>query len=224
MQPLSKQSGSRSLLPVIMIGLLALLVVACSGGTASAPQEPEGEVPQAGEGSMMGSDEDMMGGDTAGDEHMEGDEHPADEHNEAGAEHVEGDEHTDDEHMEDDMMGGGGGHMHTEVPEEYAGLSNPFAGDAEAITAGETIFQTNCAVCHGESGQGDGPAAEGLDPAPANLADGMMMRDLSDGYLFWRITEGGAMDPFNSTMPAWGASLSEEERWQVISYIRTLSR
>ena len=49
------------------------------------------------------------------------------------------------------------------------------------------------------------------------------MQDLSDGYLFWRVSEGGAMPPFNSAMLAWKGTLSEEEIWQVISYVRTFS-
>ena len=80
----------------------------------------------------------------------------------------------------------------------------------------------NCLTCHGEEGAGDGPGSIGLDPKPASLGDGEMMRDLSDGYLFWRVSQGGAMEPFNSAMPSW-IGLSEEQRWQVISYVRTLS-
>jgi hypothetical protein len=56
-----------------------------------------------------------------------------------------------------------------------------------------------------------------LDPKPATLADGVMMNELSDGYLFWRVSKGGAMEPFNSAMPAWESGLTEEQRWQVIS-------
>jgi mono/diheme cytochrome c family protein len=48
-----------------------------------------------------------------------------------------------------------------------------------------------------------------------------MMDDASDGYLFWRITEGGATDLFKSAMPAWGDALSEEEIWKVIAFIRS---
>ncbi len=66
-------------------------------------------------------------------------------------------------------------------------------------------------------------AAEALNPKPATLADGMMMNDLSDGYLFWRVSKGGAMEPFNSAMPAWESGLTDEQRWQVISYVRTLA-
>lgn len=115
-------------------------------------------------------------------------------------------------------------HAHVDPPGEYAQLTNPFAGDAAAITAGQTIYNTNCMTCHGSQGQGDGPTAIALNPKPANLADRQMMDTLSDGYLFWRVSEGGAMAPFNSGMPSWKAALSEEQRWQVISYLRSLGR
>jgi mono/diheme cytochrome c family protein len=71
---------------------------------------------------------------------------------------------------------------------------------------------------------GDGPAAAALDPKPASLSDGMMMNDLSDTYIFWRITEGGVDEPFNSAMPPWETVFSEEQRWQLVNYIRSLSQ
>lgn len=132
------------------------------------------------------------------------------------SEHMDaGDEHADD----------GDEHAHTHVapPRDFAGLGNPFADDEAAIAAGKVIYETNCATCHGPEGAGDGVAAEGLNPKPASLSDGMMMRELSEGYLFWRVSKGGAMEPFNSAMPPWENVLSEEARWQVISYIRTLA-
>jgi mono/diheme cytochrome c family protein len=102
-------------------------------------------------------------------------------------------------------------------------MRNPLVEDAAALAAGQTIFQANCAMCHGPEGNGDGPAAEALDPKPASLTDTAMMQDLSDGYLYWRISEGGQMEPLNSAMPAWKEALSEQEIWQIISYVRTLS-
>ena len=123
----------------------------------------------------------------------------------------------------DDHHDGEMGHVHVDAPEEFATLENPFSGNHEAIEAGEEIFQTSCAACHGPEGKGDGPAAETLEPKPATLSDGMMMDMLSDGYLFWRVSKGGQMEPFNSAMPAWETGLSEAQRWQVISYVRTLA-
>jgi mono/diheme cytochrome c family protein len=106
-----------------------------------------------------------------------------------------------------------------EPPAEYAGLNNPLAEDADAEETGKGIYNVNCASCHGELGMGDGPASQYLDPQPKALAkDGV----LSDGYLFWRISEGGAIASFKSAMPAWKSSLSEQQIWQVITYLRTL--
>lgn len=115
-------------------------------------------------------------------------------------------------------------HIHATPPKSYASLTNPLTGNSEALASGKTIFETQCASCHGLQGRGDGMAAASLNPKPANLADQKMLDSLSDGYLFWRVSEGGMMAPFNSTMPAWKATMSEEQRWQVVSYLRTLGQ
>lgn len=107
-----------------------------------------------------------------------------------------------------------------EPPEEYANLENSYAGDEAAEAEGESLFQADCSSCHGPSGRGDGPAAGGLDPKPQNLAANQSQ--LSDGYLFWRISEGGLIDPFYSVMPAWRGILNEEQIWQIITFLRTL--
>lgn len=124
---------------------------------------------------------------------------------------------------------GGGGAATTEAPvgldrptppSQYQGLSDPFADNPDAVAEGEQIYSANCVTCHGEDAKGDGPAAAALDPKPADLADNQKF--LSDGYMFWRISEGGAMEPFNSQMPSWKDTLSEDQIWQVITYLRTL--
>jgi mono/diheme cytochrome c family protein len=106
-------------------------------------------------------------------------------------------------------------------PPEYTGKTNPLGSDPNAVAAGQTVYTTNCASCHGESGQGDGPAGAALDPKPSNLIE--TARGSTDDYLYWRIAEGGPMEPFKSSMPAWKGILSEEQIWQVIAYIRSLA-
>jgi mono/diheme cytochrome c family protein len=120
-------------------------------------------------------------------------------------------------------MGMGGGMMarhHASISDEYAGLSNLIPADDASIERGAEIYSANCASCHGDGGIGDGPAGQGLDPAPANIAHTSQM--LGDDYLFWRISEGGAMEPFNSTMIAWKGVLDEDARWDVINYVQAL--
>lgn len=120
----------------------------------------------------------------------------------------------------DTEQNGAGALDRPEPPDPYAGMTNPIEGDTAAIEAGQTIFQNNCGSCHGQTGEGDGPAASALDPAPQNLAENQS--GLSDSYIFWRINEGGTMAPFNSTMPAWDGVLSDDQIWNVVAYIRTL--
>ena len=100
------------------------------------------------------------------------------------------------------------------VPAEYAGKTNPLGADAEA--EGAKIFHTNCEVCHGVEGHGDGPAGQSLDPRPKNLAQ--LQTVASDDYFFWRINDGKP----GTSMVAWKGVLSDEQIWQVISFIRTL--
>lgn len=104
-------------------------------------------------------------------------------------------------------------------PAEYADKVSPKLSAADLET-GMNKYRINCASCHGETGMGDGPAATALDPKPEPLAT--TSAELSDAYLFWRISEGGMMAPFNSSMPAWKTLLSEEEIWQITGYLRSL--
>ena len=110
-----------------------------------------------------------------------------------------------------------------EIPSEYAGLTNPYIGDEAAIAEGKEVFEALCARCHGPEGKGDGPVSVTLNPAPADFSRVSVMQGTTDGYLFWRVSEGGSMAPFNSGMPTWKAILTEERRWKVLAYIRTFS-
>ncbi len=100
------------------------------------------------------------------------------------------------------------------VPAEYAGKTNPLVGAGTA--EGAQVYQTNCEACHGPQGHGDGPAGVALEPAPKNLAE--LSKIAGDDYLFWRISTGRQ----GTAMPPWKGVLSDEQIWQVISFIRTL--
>ena len=106
------------------------------------------------------------------------------------------------------------------VPADYAGKTNPFAGQADAADAGKQLFTDNCATCHGDSGKGDGPAGASLTPKPANLT--VVAPTKQDDFLNWFISEGGAAAGKSPSMVAWKGTLSQDEIWQVITYVRTL--
>ena len=105
-------------------------------------------------------------------------------------------------------------------PREFESLQNLFSGDRETASKGRAIYEANCVSCHGPTGKGDGPAGGALETKPLNLAANQFA--LSDGYLYWRISEGGMIEPFASMMPAWRGLLREEQIWEVITYLRTL--
>lgn len=119
---------------------------------------------------------------------------------------------------------GGGGEQTAElpaVPSEYAGKTNPVGNQPDAVAAGQALYEERCSSCHGPEGKGDGPAAAALDPKPADLA--VEVPNLTDDFVYWRIMDGGAMEPFNSSMPAQKGILSEDEVWQLVSYLRSLA-
>lgn len=105
-----------------------------------------------------------------------------------------------------------------EIPAEYANLTNPVTTDEVSLARGEATYSLYCTSCHGESGMGDGVAGQALDPMPAPIAQTSQM--MSDGYLFWRISEGGAH--FATAMPAWEVVFDEQTRWDLINYMRDL--
>jgi mono/diheme cytochrome c family protein len=108
-------------------------------------------------------------------------------------------------------------------PPEYASARSTRWDNPAAVARGEPLFQTYCLVCHGADGKGTGPAAKGLPHAPADLTH-HFHRAAGDGdaYLFWRVSEGGQVEPFRSmqsVMPAFKTVLSEGERWDVLAYV-----
>jgi mono/diheme cytochrome c family protein len=123
------------------------------------------------------------------------------------------------------MMMGGPMSMHSwamtqGVPGDYAGQRNPLPDVPRVVAEGKTLYLANCAACHGASGAGDGPAANGLSPPPADLRRMVQRPMAGDGYLMWAISDGGAA--MGSAMPAFKDTLSETDRWQIIRYIETL--
>lgn len=96
-------------------------------------------------------------------------------------------------------------------------VSNPVPYTLEAINRGAELYAQHCSQCHGVEGRGDGILAQALNPKPANLTEDHL-DDHTDGDIFWWITHG--ID--QTAMPALGNVLSEEERWTVIHFVRSL--
>ena len=102
-------------------------------------------------------------------------------------------------------------------PPPSAAKKNPIAATQESIAAGQKLYSKTCVMCHGKTGDADGPAVIELNIHPAKLSDPKVAAE-SDGSLFWKITTG------KKPMPAYGKRLSETDRWNLVNYIRTLSK
>jgi mono/diheme cytochrome c family protein len=100
-------------------------------------------------------------------------------------------------------------------PKEHA-ARNPFSADAASLGAGKALYAKHCASCHGAAGHGDGPGAGGLPRKPADFSD-PAIRSASDESLFDAITGG------RKPMPSFDQRLTEEERWHLVNYLRSLS-
>jgi mono/diheme cytochrome c family protein len=101
------------------------------------------------------------------------------------------------------------------APAKADTIKNPLKGKPDAIAAGKKLYATYCTVCHGDKGKGDGIAAAGLNPRPANHTT-EKFQSQSDGAIYWKITTGRA------PMASYEKTLTVAQRWQVIDYIRTL--
>jgi mono/diheme cytochrome c family protein len=104
----------------------------------------------------------------------------------------------------------------------YCSLSVPtsiLAAEKAAV-----LFQELCSVCHGATGKGDGPSAQGLEPKPADFTNCQAMAKDSDEVLFKIIKGGGQSAGRSTVMPAWGDSLSEQQIRELVKFIRGLCK
>lgn len=103
------------------------------------------------------------------------------------------------------------------IPDAAKNMPNPVAQDSDAVAAGMVIYRDRCQNCHGESGDGKGKKAAELSIAPADFTDAGRMGRRTDGELFWQTSQG------HRPMPAFKGKLTEEERWQAVTFIRTFA-
>ncbi len=88
----------------------------------------------------------------------------------------------------------------------------------KSIDSGKEIYRQNCAVCHGFTGDGKGVPPEELDPPPPDFTLPEFWKDKSNSFLFHIISNGIGQ------MPAWSDSLTPEQIWNVLSYIKTFPK
>ena len=96
-------------------------------------------------------------------------------------------------------------------------LRNPIPRSAESIARGRQLFSKDCAICHGAEGRGDGAAAAALPQRPDDLSRIAAPPVFPDGVVAYRIINGVKL------MPAFKSTLSENEIWDLLNFIRSLA-
>ena len=103
------------------------------------------------------------------------------------------------------------------APARAAKKKNPVEANDASIARGKELYAAECLSCHGTTGKGDGPGIKDLEKKPEDLSL-PKTQDQSDGALFWKISEG------RKPMPAMTEKWNENQRWDVVNYIRTFKK
>jgi len=110
-----------------------------------------------------------------------------------------------------------------ELPPDADKTPNPVPSSAESIAKGKELYlertKGNCVFCHGDTGAGNEANFPKLRRKPADISNKERMSTRTDGELFWKISKG-----ITGIMPAGEKRMTEEERWNVVNYVRTLAK
>ena len=104
------------------------------------------------------------------------------------------------------------------APKEAIDRQNPVTATLHSQALGNSLYKKNCLSCHGPTGKGDGPMAAELPVKPSDFTDTHMMGEMSEGEIFWKMSEG------RGPMPSFKKLLNEEERWHLVNYLHTFAR
>ncbi len=103
------------------------------------------------------------------------------------------------------------------ISAEDKARKNPVKFTEVSVTRGKKIFGTQCALCHGDKGNGKGELAADMKLTVPDFTQPDTLKDRTDGELFAIIGSG------KETMPAQGSRLTDEHRWNLVNYMRALS-
>jgi mono/diheme cytochrome c family protein len=104
------------------------------------------------------------------------------------------------------------------VPSEAAKIANPVKPTAESIAAGKKYYGYDCAMCHGESGDGKGEVAVAEGYNLKDFRDPETLKNKTDGEMFYILKKG------HGKMPAEPVRVTENELWNLVNYVRSLAK
>jgi mono/diheme cytochrome c family protein len=104
------------------------------------------------------------------------------------------------------------------MPPEAAKVPNPVKPTAASLAAGKKQYGYDCAMCHGNDGDGKGDLATDMKLKLLDYTDPAALKGMTDGELFYIIKNG------KGDMPSEGDRAKPEEIWNLVNYVRSLSK
>jgi mono/diheme cytochrome c family protein len=104
-----------------------------------------------------------------------------------------------------------------DVPANFKSMKNPVAKGDASNKAGKTLYDKNCASCHGKTGLGDGVKARALKDHPGDFS-GALYQNQTDGEHFYKTRAG------RGEMPKYEGKLSDDDIWNIVNYMRTFKK
>ena len=103
-----------------------------------------------------------------------------------------------------------------DIPDEASRMPNPRPATKKSIQDGGRLYSSQCVMCHGQSGAGDGDLVERLGMKMPDLTDATFQARWTDGELFHVLTHG------HGRMPGQKKRFTDTTKWDLVNYIRTL--
>lgn len=104
------------------------------------------------------------------------------------------------------------------VPAEAAKAPNPVKSSPESLGRAKKWWSLDCAMCHGKDGDGKGYLAGDMKLQMPDFTDPLILKDRTDGELFYIIKNG------HQDMPPEGTRVKPEENWDLVNYVRYLAK
>jgi len=104
------------------------------------------------------------------------------------------------------------------IPFEAENVRNPIPVNSDTLATGRQIYMQSCALCHGDNGHGQTTLGRAMYPPAMDLTS-PHVQHWDDGEMYWIIQNGARM----TGMPSWKGTISSENTWKLVHYIRQLS-
>ncbi len=103
------------------------------------------------------------------------------------------------------------------IPPEAAQKENPVKATEGSVAEGKHLFTSQCAMCHGETGDGKGDLAVSMQLALKDWRNPETLKKWTDGELFYVLEKG------KNHMPGQEGRMRENQKWHLINFIRSLA-